>query len=98
MSRVIAVRPLPDGVNQRGSWQVTVSGSRKSSHTKKSAAKRKARSIAREGDTIAIYGTNGRKQQSYTYTGGQSSNTNTASYEWDASGIADEYDEMTDIF
>jgi len=50
----VKVKPLPDGTSLRGSWQVTVSGSRVSKHRKKSAAKRRAKREASSGDTLTI--------------------------------------------
>jgi hypothetical protein len=52
---VYRVTPLPDGVSQRSSWQIKKSGRRISTHTKKSAAKRKARSKASRGDSVVIH-------------------------------------------
>ena len=53
------VLPLPDGVSQRYGWQVKKNGRRVSKHTKKSAAKRKARQMAKSNDSIVIHGMNG---------------------------------------
>jgi len=53
------VTPLPDGVNQRYGWQVKKNGRRVSKHTKKSAAKRTARSKAGMGDNVVIHRTDG---------------------------------------
>lgn len=58
----VAVRPLPDGVSQRSNWQVVKSGRRKSTHTKKSAAKRKAKQLASAGDSLKIHRQNGQVQ------------------------------------
>lgn len=57
---LIQVAPLPDGVDQRYGWQVLVNGRRKSRHTKKSAATKKARSLKGPGDQLVISGTHGR--------------------------------------
>lgn len=53
------VTPLPDGVNQRGSWQVQKNGRRVSTHLKKSAAKRRARREAGANDSVVVHRTNG---------------------------------------
>lgn len=53
------VRPLPDGVDMRGNWQVTRNGKRVSRHVKKSAAKREARREASVGDVIIHHRTDG---------------------------------------
>lgn len=57
---IVQVTPLPDGVDQRSNWQVVKDGRRVSTHTKKSAAKRKARRIAGATDEVVISGTGGR--------------------------------------
>jgi len=49
------VLPLPDGVSQRYGWQVQKSGRRISKHTKKSAAKRKARQEAGMNDNVILH-------------------------------------------
>lgn len=59
MVKTIRVQPLPDTVDMRSNWQVKVSGSRVSAHTKKSAAKRRAKREASSGDRLVIHGTNG---------------------------------------
>jgi len=101
MARTIAVRPLPDGVDQRSSWQVRINGTRKDTHTKKSAAKRRARELAREGDTIQIHRTDGTVQDRYTYRGSSGSSRNngvpTETAVWDVDDIQDEYDDLTDV-
>lgn len=95
----IVVAPLRDGVDQRGSWQVKKQGMRKDTHTKKSAAVRRARELATKGDVIEIRRTDGSVQDRSRYTGSQtSSGSKTPNYDWDASAIKDEYDSMTDIF
>jgi hypothetical protein len=53
------VLPLPDGVSQRYGWQVQKNGRRISKHTKKSAAKRTARSKKSRGDSLIVHGKNG---------------------------------------
>jgi hypothetical protein len=53
------VTPLPDGVAQRYGWQVQKNGSRISKHTKKSAAKRRARNEAGSSDNVVIHRKNG---------------------------------------
>jgi hypothetical protein len=53
------VIPLPDGVSQRYGWQVKKSGRRVSKHTKKSAAKRKARQKAGADDNVVVHRQNG---------------------------------------
>lgn len=55
----IRVQPLPDGVDQKMSWQVKKSGERVSSHLKKSAAKRKAYEVGSSGDDLFVHGTGG---------------------------------------
>lgn len=54
MHKTVTVSPLPDGTSMRGNWQVKVSGSRVSKHRKKAAAKRRAKSEAKDGDTLKI--------------------------------------------
>jgi len=99
MSKRIEVLPLPDGVNQRGSWQVVVSGKQHSTHTKKTAAKTEARRVASPGDVIEIRRTDGSVQSSTTYQGSSSgTDVGTATGAWDVDAIQDEYDDMTDIF
>ncbi|MGK7297340.1 MAG: DUF2188 domain-containing protein [Candidatus Wenzhouxiangella sp. M2_3B_020] len=49
------VVPLPDGVSQRYGWQVKKNGRRVSKHTKKSAAKRSARSKASSRDSVVMH-------------------------------------------
>jgi len=56
---VYRVQPLPDGVTQRGSWQVLRNGVQVSAHTKKSAAKRAARRKAGSGDEVIVHRTDG---------------------------------------
>lgn len=51
----VAVMPLPDSVSMRSNWQVKRGSRRVSTHTKKSAARRKAKRVAKQGDTIKIY-------------------------------------------
>lgn len=53
------VTPLPDTVDQRGSWQVKKNGRRVSKHVKKSAAKRKARELAGPNDSVVLHRTDG---------------------------------------
>lgn len=53
------VLPLPDGVDNRRSWQVKKNGRRISKHEKKSAAKRKARRKAGRNDSVILHRTNG---------------------------------------
>jgi len=53
------VTPLPDGVDQRYGWQVQKNGRRISKHTKKSAAKRKARQKAGANDSVVLHRMNG---------------------------------------
>lgn len=54
-----SVVPLKDGVDMRSNWAVKKNGSRISSHTKKSAALRKARSKASAGDRVVVHRTDG---------------------------------------
>lgn len=56
---VYRVTPLPDSVDMRSNWQVQKNGRRLSSHTKKSAAKRRARREAGPGDSVVIHRTDG---------------------------------------
>lgn len=56
---IIQVTPLPDGIDQRSNWQVLKNGRQVSTHTKKSAAKRKARSLAGSTDQVRISRTDG---------------------------------------
>jgi len=56
--KTIEVRPAPDGYDMQSNWVVAWSG-RTSAHTKKSAAKRKAREVAHDGDQLVIKGTDG---------------------------------------
>lgn len=53
------VTPLPDTVDQRGSWQVLKNGSRISTHVKKSAAKRTAQRKAGPDDEVLLHRTDG---------------------------------------
>lgn len=62
-----SVAPLPDGVEQRGSWQVKAGGRRVSTHLKKSAAKRMARRKAGSGDELVIMRTDGTIQKRRSY-------------------------------
>ena len=62
----IRVQPLPDGTSMRGNWQVKKSGRRVSKHLKKSAAKRRARREAMDGDELVIHRTNGSIQDRVT--------------------------------
>lgn len=55
----VRVLPLPDGTDQRSSWQVQKSGRRVSTHVKKTAALREAKRAADSGDSVYIHGTNG---------------------------------------
>lgn len=56
---IYRIQPLPDGVTQRGSWQVLRNGVQVSAHTKKSAAKRSARRRAGSGDEVILHRTDG---------------------------------------
>lgn len=49
------VTPLPDSVSQRYGWQVKKGNRRISTHTKKSAAKRKAKRKAGKSDSIVVH-------------------------------------------
>jgi len=49
------ITPLPDGTDQRYGWQVQKNGRRVSKHTKKSAAKRKARQKAGPNDSVVTH-------------------------------------------
>jgi len=53
------VIPLSDGESQRYGWQVKKNGNQVSKHTKKSAAKRKARQVKKMNDSLIIHGLNG---------------------------------------
>lgn len=62
---VYHVVPDADGDTQRYGWKVTkVNVGRKSNHTKKSAALRKAERLASKGDSIIVHRTNGTVQRS----------------------------------
>lgn len=97
MAATIRVQPLPDGVNQRSSWQVTVGRKRESTHTKKAAAKRAARSVATKGDVIVIKRTDGTVQDRYRYQGGGSKSTSKG-HVWDVDAVKDDYDDLTNLF
>lgn len=65
----LRVLPLSDDVDQRSNWQVKKDGvGRKSHHTHKSAAIRKAKQLARDGETYIIYNTRGHVIDSRTRT------------------------------
>jgi len=64
------IKPLPDGVDQRSSWQVTRDGTRVSTHTRKTAAESEARRRASNGDRIRYHRTDGTIQRTVTYRGG----------------------------
>lgn len=98
MSRVIAVRPLKDGVSQRGSWQVAISGRRESTHTHKSAAKRTARNKAKPGDIIQIHRKDGTIQSKSKYQGSSSSKASSPGHAWDVSKTQKDIDDMTNLF
>lgn len=53
------VVPLPDGVSQRGSWQVQKNGTRVSTHLKKNAAKQKAKREAGARDNVVVHRVDG---------------------------------------
>lgn len=53
------VTPLPDDIDQRYGWQVKKNGRRISTHTKKSAAKRKAKRKAGSNDSVVLHRSNG---------------------------------------
>lgn len=63
------VRPLPDGVSQRGNWQVQKNRERVSTHTKKRAAENEARRRASEGDRIVLHRVNGTRNDAYRFEG-----------------------------
>lgn len=81
----VTVEPASDGYNMRGNW-VTKRGGTSKPSTKKSAAVRKARRLASEGDTLVVKGTDGRIQSGYprTYRG-----------DYDTASQADSDDEKT---
>lgn len=62
MARVL-VSPAADGTDIRSNWEVLKPGSKTTSHTKKSAAKRRAKRIASSGDTLEIRRTDGTIQE-----------------------------------
>lgn len=66
----VTVQPAADGFDMRQNW-VTKKGGKSMPSTKKSAAVRKARELASEGDTLVVKGTDGRIQSGYprTYRG-----------------------------
>lgn len=69
----VTVQPAADGYDMRGNW-VTKRGGKREPSTKKSAAIRKAREMAKEGDTLVVKGTGGRILSGYprTYRGSNS--------------------------
>jgi len=66
MAKTVRVLPRDDGQDFQGSWQVKVSGARKSNHTTKQAAKNAARGYASDGDTLIIHRQNGTIQSRST--------------------------------
>lgn len=72
----VTVQPASDGYNMRGNW-VTKRGGKSKPSTKKSAAIRKAREMANEGDTLVVKGTDGRVLSGYprTYRGSYATDT-----------------------
>jgi len=60
------VLPADDGIDMRSNWMVHKNGKMKTTHTKKSAAKRSARQMASEGDTLQIRRTDGSIQSTST--------------------------------
>ena len=79
-----------------------INGTRKDTHTKKTAAKRRARGVARDGDTIQIHRTDGTVQERYTYRGSSGGNRKggsvpTETAVWDVEDIQDDYDDLTDV-
>lgn len=69
----VTVQPAADGYDMRGNW-VTKRGGKQEPSTQKSAAVRKAREMASEGDTLVVKGTDGRVLAGYprTYQGSNS--------------------------
>jgi len=63
------VRPLPDGVSQRGNWQVQKNRERVSTHTEKRAAENEARRQATQGDRIVLHRVDGTRNRSYRFQG-----------------------------
>jgi len=61
---VYRVVPDADGDTQRYGWKVLKDGTRKSNHTKKSAAKRKAKRLAGVRDAVILHRTDGTVQGS----------------------------------
>lgn len=66
------VLPADDGHDMRSNWMVHKAGNMESAHTKKSAAKRKARKLASPGDTLQIRRTDGTIQKTVTVQRGRS--------------------------
>jgi len=64
--KTVSVLPRDDGHDFQGSWMVHVSGSMKSNHTTKQAAKNAARGYASDGDTLVIHRTDGTIQSKTT--------------------------------
>lgn len=93
MAKTIKVLPLPDGTSLRGNWQVQVSGARKSKHTSKGAAKRKARRYASEGDRLVIYRKDGTIQSDVTIQGGGGGGSGGESFD-----LQEEYEMANDVF
>jgi len=61
---VYRVVPDADGDTQRYGWKVLKNGRRQSNHTKKSAAKRKAKRMAGVGDSAILHRKDGTVQGS----------------------------------
>lgn len=76
----VTVQPAADGFDMRGNW-VTKKGAKSVPSTKKSAAKRKARELANEGDTLIVKGTDGKVLSGYprTYRGEISTDSSSSS-------------------
>lgn len=74
----IVVKPADDGFDMRGNWVVDWPKGT-SPHTKKSAAKRKARQVASAGDTLEIRRTDGSIQNSVTVRSASASSSSSSS-------------------
>jgi len=56
------VLPLPDNESQRYGWKVEKNGRKKSTHYKKTGAKRKAKQLAGANDSVILHRIDGTVQ------------------------------------
>lgn len=92
------IKPLPDGVDQRSSWQVTKDGQRVSTHTRKDAAEAEARRRANDGDQIRYHRTDGTIQRTVTYRGSDGQESSYATGEKPRYGVATFETGISDAF